>query len=142
MIAKLVSAPIKSTEHGDALLEVAFLVSAVDGHLADEELAAFKELIEAVRGTTASKRDVGELLERFVLSAHTVGVDDRLRTVAKVIPNELRETTFKVAVALSLVDHDESAHEDELVGILGAALSLAERAIPLAAEARAAVGLH
>jgi DnaJ-domain-containing protein 1 len=42
-IAQLVFAPIGVTEHADALLEVAFLMGAVDGHLAEEEIADLRE---------------------------------------------------------------------------------------------------
>lgn len=139
-IGKLVPTPIHDTDHADAILEVAFLMSAVDGHLADEELAAFKELIAKVRGkSVAPKEDLDNLLERFVVAAHTVGVDERVREVAKTIPKELREMAFKIAVGLSLVDHEESEFEDEMVGTLGAAFELGERAITLAKEASAAI---
>ena len=89
-IVELVPASIAATDHADALLEVAFLMSAVDGHLADEELAAFGELVGRVRGRSATKDEIGALLERFVFSAHTVGVPDRVREVAKSLPPELR----------------------------------------------------
>jgi hypothetical protein len=70
-----------------------------------------------------------------------VGVDHRVRHVAETIPPNLSAGAFKVAVGLSLVDDEQNEHEDELVGILGAALGLAERTIPLTREARAALGI-
>lgn len=139
-IAQLVLAPIAATEHADALLEVAFLMSAVDGHLADEEMAAFAELVCRVRGRDVPKTEIDDLLARFVVAVHSIGAAERVREVGPTIPVNLRETAFKVAVGLSLVDHDASELEDELVGILGATLGLAERAIALAAEGRQAAG--
>ncbi len=127
-----------SEAHADAVLELAFLMSAVDGHLAEEELGAFRELTRLIRGP----EDPNDLLERFVVASHTVGVEHRVRQVADMVPENLREMAFKVAVGLSLIDHEESEHEDELVGILGAALGLAERSIPLAGAARFAVRLR
>jgi hypothetical protein len=62
-----------------------------------------------------------------------------VREVAKAIPAELRETAFKVAMGLLLVDEEESEHEFEVVGILTTALSIGERAIGLAKEAREAM---
>jgi uncharacterized tellurite resistance protein B-like protein len=137
-IAELVPAAVAVPEHGDALLEIAFLMSAVDGHLADEELEAFGGLVGRVRGRAATKDEIGQLLERFVFSAHTVGVPDRVREVAKSLPAELRAPAFTVAVALAMVDHDASEHEDELVGVLAEALGLEDRVTALTAEARAA----
>jgi len=139
-IAQLVLAPIAATEHADALLEVAFLMSAVDGHLAEEEQSVFAELVERVRGRAVAKAEVDELLGRFIVSVHATGPAERVREVGPTIPTDLREIAFKVAVALALVDHDASEQEDELVGILGATLGLAERAISLAAEGREAAG--
>jgi hypothetical protein len=138
-IAELVPPSIAATEHADALLEVAFLISAVDGFLADEELLAFSDLVARVRGRETSKEEIGQLLERFVFAAHTTLVPERLRTVAGLLPADLREPAFKIAVALAMVDHDESEHEDELVGILGAVLGLSDRVSALTKEARAAV---
>ena len=137
-IAKLVSSPIAATDHADAVLELAFLVSAVDGHLADEELAAFAELVGCVRGRAASKEEVDDLLGRFLVAAQSTPGDERVRELGSALPGELRETAFKIAVGLTLVDHEENEQEDELVGLLAATLGLAERSIPLTAEARTA----
>ena len=140
-IALLVTAPIAATEHADAILEVAFLTSAVDGTLDELELAAFRELVGCVRGRDATQVEIDELLGRFIVAVHGgAGIADRVRKIAPTIPAELRETAFKVAVALALVDHDDSEEEDELVGILGATLGLAERTIALSAAAREAIG--
>ena len=139
-IAQLVLAPIAATEHADALLEVAFLMSAVDGHLAEDEQAVFAELVGRVRGRDVTQAEIDELLGRFVVAVHAAGPADRVREVGPTIPVNLREVAFKVAVGLALVDHDASEQEDELVGILGATLGLAERAIALAAEGRQAAG--
>jgi tellurite resistance protein len=139
-IAELVPASIAATEHGNALLEVAFLMSAVDGHLADEELAAFNELVARVRGGEATKAEIGALLEGFVFAAHTAGVPDRVREVAMSLPADLRAPAFTVAVALAMVDDDASAHEDALVTVLAEALGLEARVAELTAAAKVAAG--
>ena len=138
-IAELVPTSAAATEHAKALYEVAFLMSAVDGHLADQELAAFGELVGRMQGRAATKDEIGGLLEGFVFSAHTVGVPDRLRQVAKSLPVELHAPAFTLAVALAMADHDASEHEDELAGILAEALALTDRVTELTAAARAAV---
>lgn len=136
-IAKLVSSPIAATAHADAVLELAFLVSAVDGHLADEELAAFRELVGCVRGHEPKQEEVDELLGRFLVAVQRTPSEDRVRELAPTLPEDLREIAFKVAVALTLVDREENEHEDQLLGILAATLGLAERSLPLTADARA-----
>ena len=133
--------PISSNEACENVLELAFLMSAVDGHLADEELEAFRELVTCARGRSATKDDVDDLLERYVVAAHSVGVDERMREVAKSIPEDLRETAFKVAIGLSLVDSDASEFEYEMIAVLAKQLELGDRAVPLAKEARAALGV-
>jgi hypothetical protein len=138
-IAKLVSSPIAATAHADAILELAFLVSAVDGHLADEEIGAFTELVSLVRGREAKESEVGDLLGRFLVTAQSTRGEDRVRELGYAVPEALRELAFKIVIGFTLVDGDESEHEDELVGLLAATLGLAERSIPLTAEARAAV---
>ena len=137
-IAKLVSAPIADRAQGESILELAFLVSAGDGHLADEELAAFRELLGAVRGHGATKEEVDELLGGFLMNAQTIRGEDRIRELGPTIPGELREIAFKVAVGLTMVDNEASEQEDQLTGILAATLGLAERSITLTAQAREA----
>ena len=132
---------ISSNEACENVLELAFLMSAVDGHLADEELEAFRELVTCARGRSTTKADVDDLLERYVVTAHSVGVDERMREVAKAIPDDLRETAFKVAIGLSLVDSDASEFEYEMIAVLARELELGDRAIPLAKEARAVLGV-
>jgi Tellurite resistance protein TerB len=139
-IAQLVPSPIAATAHADAILELAFLVSAVDGHLAEEELAAFGQLVGAVRGREPSAVELDDLLGRFLMAVQSTPGEDRVRQLSAALPGELRETAFKIAIGLTLVDHEENEHEDVLVGILAASLGLAERSIPLTAEARAAFG--
>ena len=47
-VADLIESPIHDEAHASALLELAFAMSAVDGHLADEELASFREVVAEV----------------------------------------------------------------------------------------------
>ena len=139
-ITKLLPDAIPSSEACENVLELAFLMSAVDGHLADEELDAFRELVACARGRLVTKDDVDNLLERYGVASHAVGVDQRMREVARSIPTDLRETAFKVAVGLSLVDRDESEFEDEMLTVLAGELGLGERAASFVREVREAMG--
>lgn len=90
-------------------------MSAVDGHLADEELASFREIVSRVRGKTATDEDIGDLLEKFVHASHMAGLDMRAKQVMARIPPVLRETAYSLAFGLSLVDKEKTEYEDELL---------------------------
>ncbi len=125
-VSDLLDGPIPNETHADAVLELAFTVSAVDGYLADEELASFKELLATVRGKHVTKEETDRLLQRFVVAAHAQRVPARVRRIAPNVPPDLRETAFKVAYGLSLVDRKETAEEDAIVADLADVLGLGE----------------
>jgi hypothetical protein len=131
---------IASTEHADTLLELAFLVTAADGKLAAEEAAAFRDLVERVRGKAPSDDEVGALYTRFTKALEGSTCTDRLKAVAPNLPNELKEPCFRVALALALIDRDASPHEDDLIDALFHSLGLDEaRAEEVAKEVRVAL---
>jgi hypothetical protein len=139
-ITKILPArPDTTTEQGDVLLELAFLMTAVDGRLADEELTAFGEVVSWLRGAKISDEDFGPLLERFSKNTDKDAIAKRVRELAPQVAPELRELTFRIAMGLALVDDDAAADEDEMMGHLFEHLGLAEdRAEKVAAEVRAA----
>lgn len=114
-VADLIESPIPNEAHATSILELAFAVSAVDGHLADEELASFREIVSRVRGKPATDEDIGDLLEKFVHASHMAGLDARAKQVVAKIPAEHRETAYALAFALSLVDKEASEFEAELL---------------------------
>jgi tellurite resistance protein len=66
---------------------------------------------------------------------------ERIRAIGPTLPIELRESAFKIAIALALVDDDASPHEDALMHVFFEALGLdPARAEALAAEARSGGG--
>lgn len=139
-IAALVPEPIMSMDDGDALLELAFLMSATDGYLADEEVAAFRELVGVVRARAVTPKEIDDLLGRFLMEANQEGVDERVRYIASIVPEALRETAYRVAVGVALADNDETEWEAELAGELALALGIGkDRATALSKEARVAV---
>lgn len=136
----LPTSPSPSPEDGDTLLELAFLVTAADGRLAEEEALAFRELMAQLRGRDVSDGDVAALYERFTtrLEGHTCA--ERVKVLAPKLPAELREPAFTVALALALIDRDASPHEDALIDVLFHALALDEgRAEALAKDVRIAL---
>jgi tellurite resistance protein len=140
MKAFLPVGPIAAKEHADALLELAFLVTAADGRLAAEEATAFRELMGRVRGQNVSDDDVGTLYKQFTSRLEGSTCADRVRVIAPKLPADLRESAFRVAMALALIDRDASPHEDELIDVLFQALALDEtRAEAVAKEVRIAL---
>lgn len=136
-VSDLLDGPIPNEGHADAVLELAFTVSAVDGYLADEELGSFKELLATARGKHVTREENDRLLQRFVVAAHAQRAPERIRRIAPSVPPELRETAFKVAFGLSLVDRKETPEEDAIVADLATVLGLdAARSAALREEVR------
>lgn len=132
--------PIANQEHADTLLELAFLVTAADGRLAAEEVAAFRELMGRVRGREISDDDVSSIYERFTKQLEGATCVDRVKALAPALPEGLREAAFRVAMALALIDRDASPHEDALIDALFESLALPlDRAEALAQEVRVAL---
>ena len=132
-VADLVpSAPI-ADEHAAVLLELAFLVTSVDGKLTGREMAAFREL--AARLGQATGADA--LAARLATIGGSEAAAARVRAIGPTLPPELRETAFQLAIAMALVDQDAAESEDELVGVFFEALGLdGARAEALAGEVR------
>ena len=134
----LPAAPITDAAHADALLEIAFLFTAVDGRLEQREIEAFSLIAARVKGVPLESVDANALSVRYLAATEPESIAARVRVVAPKLPAALRETAFKLAIGLALVDEDASPHEDALVGVLFESLGLeAARADELAAEVRA-----
>jgi len=128
--------PIGDGLHADALLELAYLMTAADGKFTDEERRAFTQLVTRVLGVPAGEADVDALIKRFKRNGDKA--EDRVRALGPTLPMELREAAFKIAIGLALVDNDAAAAEDALMHVFFEALGLdAKRAEELAVEARA-----
>ncbi|MBX3203809.1 MAG: hypothetical protein KF764_02010 [Labilithrix sp.] len=131
---------IAAQDHADTLLELAFLVTAADGRLAAEEAAAFLELMQRVRGRSVTDDEVGAIYTRFTQALDGAPCAERVKVVAPKLPADLRESAFRVALALALIDRDASPHEDALIDVLFHSLELdVERAEALAREVRIAL---
>jgi tellurite resistance protein len=129
----LPSGPIANAEHVDAFLELTYLMIAADGKITDEERLAFGQITGRLRGMPAD-------VEAFERELGTKGGDpkERIRTLGPTLPNELKESAFKVAIAIALSDNDASKEEEALMHVYFEALGLdPARAEALAKEARA-----
>jgi hypothetical protein len=140
-IAKLLPAGAISKDQADILLELAFLMTAADGKLRAPEVDAYRTI--AARVTGADAKNAADTLAARFARIKPADVPGRVREIAPKLAPELRETAFKLAMGLALVDNDGSREEDELVSVLVQALGLdMKRAGMLAEEARNAFGLE
>jgi len=108
------------------LLELAYLTTAADGRLDDDELTAFGQIVTRLRGKAPSSAEIDALLNRFNGNVEHVSVLERVQKIAKVLPEDLRGVAFKLSVALSVADLDASSDETDLQVALAEALSLDE----------------
>jgi len=111
-----------STEHQDVLLELAFLTTAADGRLHDDELSAFMQIATRLRGKAVTDKDVDALLDRFGGTIEQRDIEERVQKLAPTLPNELKSVAFKLAVGLGVADLDASEDESELQSILAESL--------------------
>ncbi len=113
-----------SRTEAEALLELAYLVTAVDGKLTEEELRAFGELAMRLDGTHSAGA-VDHYLEKFVDSLGFERIAARVKVLAKALDPRLHDVAYKLALGLAFIDRDPHAEEDRLHGVLGDALGLA-----------------
>jgi tellurite resistance protein len=143
-IAKLLPPrPISSAKEAAQVLELAFLMAAADGELHDAERRAYREIVEGLRAKPISDAHFEALITKF--SAHVgksqTEIAERVRKVAHGVAAPLRDTAFKLALGIALVDYDDTAEEEALVDAYVEALGLTlPHAQALAAEVRGAFG--
>lgn len=115
-----------SDDVADTLLELAYLVTAADGKLLDSELAAFAAVAARVRGKSALEPpEVDALVDRFAHHVDAHEIESRVRVLAPMVPEPLRELAYTIALGMAFVDWDPSKEEDHLHNVLGDALGIA-----------------
>lgn len=129
-----------SKEEADTLLELAYLTTAADGRLDDDELAAFTQLVARLQGAPARGADVDALLDRFAGNVEHAEIAERVQVLAPALPAALRPVAFKLSVALGVADLDASDDESDLHALLAESLGLdAARVDELTAEVYASL---
>ncbi|MFO0739522.1 MAG: hypothetical protein U0270_26725 [Labilithrix sp.] len=128
-MANLVPAGVNpSKEHQDVLLELAYLTTAADGKLHDEEIDAFAQIVSRLRGKTATDAEVGALMSKFG-KLHQSEIADRVQAIAPTLPRELQAVAFKLAVGLGVADLDATEEESELQAVLAEALGFDDETV-------------
>jgi len=115
-----------TAEESTILLELAYLVTAADGKLLDEELAAFSAIAARMQGK--SKLDAAEvdaLVDQFAHHVTSNEIETRVRLLAPTLPENLHDLAYKLALGMAFVDYDPSNEEDRLHTVLADALGIA-----------------
>jgi uncharacterized tellurite resistance protein B-like protein len=113
-----------SPEQTEILLELAYLVTAVDGRLADEEIAAFETIAARLRGTTITPQDLDAIVGRFAHNVEQTEIEARVRALVPLLEKDLHAVAYRLALGVAFVDHEASEAEDALHKVLGDALGL------------------
>lgn len=139
-LADIGRAPTKMGRHDSAVLKVAMMVSALDGHVTDKELKAFERLAKECRGYTAedAKRVFREGLKSagyIELAARTLGLKELITLFVEeaeaIVPNgfvfgnarEVRRA-FVMWMAMAMSDGEFSAVERKAIKEFAAIVSM------------------
>lgn len=113
-----------SPEQTEILLELAYLVTAVDGRLADEEIAAFETIASRLHRRAISPLELDALIERFAHNVDREEIEARVRALVPTLEKDLHTVAYRLALGVAFVDHEASEEEDALHKLLGDALGL------------------
>ncbi len=129
-----------SRAQAEALLEAAYLATAANGDLSNEEASAYGRLVPAVMalaGETAKAPNDPELramLDRFDANMRHSTPSERLVALAPVLDTaDVRDMAYKLSFALSLCDLATDDDEADFLDALTDALGLAGRVDELTA---------
>jgi hypothetical protein len=125
---KLAAAERASADEFEAILEAMFLMAAVDGVIAPDEVGQLAASVQAIVDTTGSRLRVGLEPTLDELSARLAreGWKARLDTIAgRLHTAESRSFAFRLAAAVAFVDDDVVHAEVAAIDALAAALGIA-----------------
>lgn len=136
-----------SVKEADAILEVAYLTTAADGKLTEDEYESFRSVAAKLRamaaGATAQVSDaaLNKLFDRYAQRLDQEARTERLKALcAELQRQEAKELAYKVSYAMSLCDLEKSEEEEELDEELIVHLGLGDdKADALAGEVYAAL---
>lgn len=115
-----------SPEQTEILLELTYLVTAVDGRLADEEIVAFETIASRLYGRLVSPPELDTLIGRFAHNVERAEIEARVRELATTLEKDLHAVAYRLALGVAFVDHEASVEEDALHKVLGDAVGLSQ----------------
>ena len=108
----------------EAVLEIAYLSTVVDGRLTDGELDAFATIAARLRNEPIAGAKLDKLLDGYASHIEHMDVDERLDEIGRSLTRDpARRAAYKVAFAMALADlgtnEEEERFDDTLLQILG-----------------------
>jgi hypothetical protein len=123
---KLADAERARADEFEAILEAMFLMAAVDGEIAADEVGQLAASVQAIVDTSggALRLDLGPAMDELGARLARDGWKARLDTLARRLPREeSRSFAFRMAAAVAFVDdnvvHAEAAAIDAFAAALG-----------------------
>jgi DnaJ-domain-containing protein 1 len=110
-----------------ALVEGAFLISAADGELSEDEESTLSETMGYVTGEVLEPDAFMEMIDSFASALADDGLDARLSALAAAVPDEAaRREVLAFAALLALCDHNLVETEQRVLSAMGQAFALSE----------------
>ncbi|HEY6461310.1 MAG TPA: hypothetical protein VIY73_14190 [Polyangiaceae bacterium] len=111
----------------EAILEAMFLMAAVDGEVAKDEVGQLAASVQAIVDTTGGrfKLDLGPTLDELAARLARDGWKGRLDTLARRLPSpESRAFALRLAAAVAFVDDNVVHAEAAAIDAMAAALAI------------------
>jgi hypothetical protein len=124
---KLAAAGRARADEFEAILEAMFLMAAVDGEVAPDEVGQLSASVQAIVDTTGGRfhLDLGPTLDELAARLASQGWKARLDTLAARLPSaESRAFAFRLAAAVAFVDDNVVHAEAAAIDALAAALAI------------------
>jgi hypothetical protein len=112
-------------DESEAIVEIMFLMAAVDGHVSGEEIQQLRASIQAIEDMGAiGSVEIEPMLNSFSAGLDSDGWSQRLKdAAARVRAPEAREFAFRMAAGVAFIDdfvaHAEAAAIDSLATSFG-----------------------
>jgi hypothetical protein len=124
---KVAAAEQARADEFEAILEAMFLMAAVDGDIAPDEVGQLAASVQAIVDTSGGdyKLDLGPALDELAARLKRDGWKVRLDTLARRLPTqESRAFAFRLAAAVAFIDDNVVHAEAAAIDALSAALVL------------------
>jgi hypothetical protein len=126
-LEKLATAELARAAEFEAILEAMFLMAAVDGEVAEDEIGQLAASVQGIVDTSGghARVDLGPVLEELGARLSREGWKARLDSLAGRLPTpESRAFAFRLAAGVAFVDDNVVHAEAAAIDALAAALAI------------------